>query len=45
MRRFESLVSSILSTPHGALGTMGVRNLTKDFYGLSTPHGALGTQL
>ena len=32
-----------LSTPHGALGTLGEERLKVKESALSTPHGALGT--
>ncbi len=34
---------SLLSTPHGALGTEISEILLEEFVSLSTPHGALGT--
>ena len=37
------MVSNLLSTPHGTLGTGLIEELLKSEKGLSTPHGTLGT--
>ena len=44
MKPHVILPSKSLSTPHGALGTDGVRDGLTVVRELSTPHGALGTK-
>ena len=36
---------TVLSTPHGALGTLSAKRVGEEITDLSTPHGALGTMV